>query len=266
MTTHAQGDNSDGLGEWDVDKLVERLAADEIGGDVLVIEGVNASTVQRQFVDVRRRLDDDGALALCLDPTGGRDGCSTIRELVTDYARKVQQRRQLDPATDELVDFLASSRDRSNSPYTDSLSARAFKNTVCRLWKSLSRRVPAALFVFHLDERPQTEREILEHLIDEFFSDPVAEFAPELEQPGRVRSTVVLVDGLRELELEVGDGRLERLDVSQPMRESVRTLLASDNVVDQFVASTGGDPKQMDALLDSLPSDCENFWLYRYQQ
>jgi len=266
MTTHANGDGSDGLGEWDVETLVERLAADEIGGDVLEIEGVNASTVQRQFVEVQRRLESGGSLALCLDPTGGRAGCATIRELVTDYARRVQQRRQLDPATDELVDFLASSRDRSNSPYSDSLSARAFKNAICRLWKSLSRRVPAALFVFHLDECPQTEREILEHLIAEFFSDPVAEFAPELEQPGRVRSTVVFVDGIEGLDLEVGEGRLERLDVSEPVRESVRELLASDNVVDQFLASTGGDPTQMDALLSSLPADCQNFWLHRYRQ
>lgn len=255
------------MGDWEVGDLVERLADDQTGGgEVVRLAGLTSSAVKRRFDEIRRRLEDEGRLTLCLDPADAESGSATLRELVAEYAREVQKRRQLEDTSDQLVEFLASARNGSASPFDESLTAKAYKNTICRLWRRLTEAIPAVLFGFNLHDCSPTERRVLEHLVTEFFSDPVADFVPELAQPGRLQSTVVLVEGKSGANLDVPDKCVDEIDVSTPVRESVREVLSSDNVVDQFLASTGGDPKQLEALLSSLPSDYENFWRYRYQR
>ncbi len=259
-------DDETGIDEWEIEQLIERLTGEPDGAQVVRLEGVTPSAVKRHFDVVRRRLVEQDGLALCLDPTDAKHGVSTLRELVTEYAGRVRERAGLAGASDELVEFLGATRGRTTSPYSDALTARAYKNALCRLWKTLSEVRPAVLFGFHLDEWSATEREVLEHLVLEFFSDPVAEFVPELAEPERFQGRVVFVDSSRSRNLGLSEDKIETIDVSTPVRESLREVLSSDNVVDRFLASTGGDPKQLDALLASLPSDCEHFWQYRYQQ
>jgi DNA-binding NtrC family response regulator len=255
------------IGEWEVGELVDRLTDDEAeDGEVVRLEGLTSSAVRDRLAEIGDRLEDRGKLTLCFDPGDAERGCTTLRELVAEYAREVQKRRGLGETSDQLVEFLASARDASAVPFDESLTEQAYKNTICRLWRRLAEEMPAVVFAFNLRDCSSTERGVLEHLVMEFLADPVADFVPELAQQGRFQSTIVLVEGTSETTLDIPDEYVEKFDVSTPVRESLREVLSSDNVVDQFLASTGGDPRQLEALLSSLPSDCENFWQYRYQR
>lgn len=264
MTT-ADPDTETAFGGWDSETLVDALCADEAGGSVYRVEGVAGSAVQRDLAHLRRQLGDQGRMALALDPTGGPADGESFRAVTTAYARRVQQRQELDGDVGELVEFLASARRPSTDPHHDELSGRAFKNALCRLWRTLSQRVPASLFVFHGGDTSATERRALRHFVSEFFVDPVSEFVPELGEPDRMESSLVFVGDVPESVADA-DVDVQTVDVSESARATIRERLTSDNVVDQFIASTGGDPRQLEALLESLPEDCESFWTFRYRQ
>jgi len=264
MTT-SKPDTEAVFGGWDADELLEAISDDSAGGAVFRLDGVPASAVQRDMGRLRRELTSRNRLALALDPTGGPADGESFREVTTTYAQYVQERGELDAQTDELIDFLASARRADTPPHHGELSGRTFKNSLCRIWRSLSERVPASLFVFHSAEASSAEQRALQHFVSEFFVDPVSEFVPELEQPGRIESSLVFVgsvpDSITEEEVEV-----RTVDVSESARARIRERLSSDNVVDQFIASTGGDPRQLEALLETLPDDCESFWRFRYRR
>ena len=245
---------------WHVDDLVSRLVEREADGGLIQLSGVNAATVKRKFAGVRRELESRGRLALRLDPTEG----DTLRALTTSYTREVKQRRRRGTAADDLVGFLASARDRSLTPHSEGMSARAFKNAICRLWEKLSAELPATLFVFDAEDCSSTERQIIEHFVRDFFADPVAEFAPGLEESDRLDCQIVFTDSAADLPFDFEGVEIDDLDLTDQTRESVRHVLSCDDVVDRFLASTGGDPEQLEALISTLPDECENFWHHRY--
>jgi len=264
MTT-ADPDTETAFGGWDSEKLIEAVAGDEAGGSVYRVDGVSASVVQRDFSRLRRSLAEEGRLALALDPSGGPADGASFREATAAYASRVRERQQLDTEVGELVEFLASARRPTTEPHHGELSGRAVKNALCRLWRSLSEHDPATLFIFRGSQASATERRALCHFISEFFVDPVSEFVPELGEPNRIESSLVYVDTVPEA-VEEADLEVETVDVSETARSNIRERLTSDNVVDQFIATTGGDPRQLDALLESLPDDCESLWTYRYRR
>lgn len=254
------------FGGWDAESLASRLESPDAHGKVFHVRGVHAPAILRDFSGLRRRLDESGRLTFGLDPTGAVGDGATLRDVAAEYASRVGQERHLDEESSGLVDFVASARTRSTGPHDEVVSGSVFRNAVCQLWASLSQQMPAVLFVFNARECSATERDLLEHFVSEFFADPVSEFAPELSASERVRGSLVFAGNGGSFPLDVDADLVEAVDASNEAKENIRETLTREPVVEKVLESTGGDPERVDALIDSLPSDCENFWHYRYRQ
>ena len=266
MTDHVDTDRLLGLESWEPEALANQLVEASRDGRALHLRGVGSSRVRRDLGEVRRHVVQHGGLVFALDPVGSRGANSTFREAVLEFARTVEQQGELDAPTRRLVDFLSSTRDSKEGLHRNSPDNRTVQHALSRLWTSLSRSIPAYLFVFHPSQATESERAILEHLVEGFVADPVAELVPDVESGARMQGAVVLVDPSSELPLEIASSSIESLDLTEGSRETVRDYLHRKGVVDKLVASTGGDPERLEALMESLPSDCTNFWRYRYRQ
>lgn len=255
---------SDGAenGEWNPRTFAADLAEDPTGR-VARLAGVVPSAFQEDLTALRRAAENEGMLAFAFDPTGAFGDRTTVRELVTAYARDVERRGDLGARAEELIGCLGATREAVSTPCDQATDGRDFRTAVCRLWKALSRQVPAVVAVFHPEEASSTDRAVLEDLVEGFFVDPVSDLVPELEDGDGVQGAILFV-GDGETGLDVDEERLERIDVSSRARSTVEDFLERDAVVEQIVESTGGDPRRLEALLDTLPDDGTNFWAHRY--
>ena len=198
---------SEGFEGWDADELAERLGGPETEGRIYRVTGVRGSTVMRGLPDVRQMLEEKGREVLVLDPTGAVGDGVSLRNVATEFARRVERSEGLDEESNRLVDFVASSRTREAGPREDAMSGDVFRDAVCRLWASLSRQVSSTLLVFNLHECDPSEFALLEHFVSEFFADPVSDFVPGVRTSERVSGSLVLV----------GEESREGLDIDESL-------------------------------------------------
>ncbi|MGM0556298.1 MAG: tetratricopeptide repeat protein, partial [Myxococcota bacterium] len=254
------------LRQWDAETFGEHLAEDSSAGQVFVLEGLTLSHLHRDLPELRSRLAQANIPLFTLDPTGVGGTGDTFVDILYSYVEEVEQRGKLSEDAQHLFEFVSSARDKTQSGFFLTVGGKLYNDTLCRLWTSLSRSVPAVLVVLNGHRLPTSEASVVEHLCTYFYSDPVEEFAPEASAADYANGTLVFLDNGMEMPFELDEVASQRIDLRESAEDSVREFLSDPNVIEKFVRSTGGDPYRLGELVESLPDDVENFWLFRYDR
>jgi DNA-binding NtrC family response regulator len=223
--------------------------------------------IQRRIGDLRTSMTRRGIELLVLDPTGGVGDGTTFRDVATAYVQRVAQHTSLDAESRQLAEFLSTTRETAGEALDDVVETRYFESSMGRLWERLSSHRPAVLMVVNAAECSSSERSALERFISEHLRDPILELAPDAGTAQDVRGCVALVgDAGQRPPLEIDEDILDVVDLSDEARDTVRSYLTQQEVVERFVSTTGGDPGRLDVLMEAMPDDCTNFWEFRYRQ
>ncbi|MFB6263208.1 MAG: sigma 54-interacting transcriptional regulator [Bradymonadaceae bacterium] len=247
--------------EWDAASFAGELDRDAETGRVVRLCGMHPAAIGSDLAELRDALDDRGLELLVLDPTGGRGDGATFREVVSEYVSRLEAAGAVDPQSERLLDFLSGAQ---SSGSDGAVEQRFVRDALCRLWQNLSRRRPGVLVVLDVRQCTGRDRQLLEEFASKFVADPVEELVPEVEGRDGVHGSLVFVGPDGDFPLDLRGVEPEVFDVSAAAREQVRSYLTEDDVVERFVASTRGDRQRLDALLETLPDGCANFWSYRY--
>lgn len=251
---------------WDIGTFVEALIQPQSSGKAFVVEGLSAAQVHRAAPRLRATLEAAQMPLFVLDPTGAAAGGSTFVAILLEYVRLAELRGCLSADARDLFEFVTSSDRPTQSGLFPTIGGNLYNDTLCRLWTALSREMPAVLLVANVRHCPPSELKTLQHLSRFFFADPIAQLAPELAAEDRGQGRLILLREGAELPAELAHISGVEVDLTQDAEEAVREFLADPKVVRRFIQSTGGDPKQLGELVESLPGDVQNFWLYRYER
>ena len=266
MTEPSPKSDSDEVVGWDPDALADELCSDEHAGRLVHLIGAGGGAIGEQVGDLRNAVTERDTELLVLDPTGGIGDGTTFREVVSTYVGRVEQHASLDEQTEGLAEFIATSRNVGGQDDEGSVDASLFESSACMLWERLSQVRPALLLVVHPEQLSETERSILGRFVREYLHGPFEEFGGGLEAFDSVRGCVAVVGQVgRETPFGVNEELADVIDLTDAARQSVKAFLSREDVVDRFLASTEGNPTQLDVLMDELPTDCTNLWEHRYR-
>jgi transcriptional regulator with GAF, ATPase, and Fis domain len=266
MTKPSQKSDEDEVVGWDPDALADEFCAEEHAGRLVHLIGAGGNAIGEHVGALRNAVTQRDTELLVLDPTGGIGDGSTFREVVSTYVRRVEQHVSLDEQTEGLAEFIATSRSLGGQSDGDAVDASLFESSACMLWERLSQVRPAVLLVVHPEQLSGTERSVLGRFIREYLHGPFEEFGGGLDAFDSVRGCVAVVGQVgRETPFGVSEEVADVIDLTDAARESVKAFLSREDVVDRFLASTEGNPTQLDVLMDELPTDCANLWEHRYR-
>ena len=251
---------------WDIGTFVETLIQQNSSGKAFVVEGLSAAQMHRAAPKLRATLDAAQTPLFVLDPTGAAAGGSSFVAILLEYVRLAELRGCLSADARDLFEFVTSSDRPTQSGLFPTIGGNLYNDTLCRLWTALSRDMPAVLLVVNVRHCPPSELKTLHHLSRFFFSDPIAQLAPELAAEDRGRGRLVLLREGAGLPAELTHISAVEVDLTQDAEDAVREFLADPKVIRRFIQSTGGDPKHLGELVESLPGDVQNYWLYRYER
>ncbi len=266
MTEPSPKSDSDEVVGWDPDALADELCSDEHAGRLVHLIGAGGGAIGEHVGDLRNAVTERDTELLVLDPTGGIGDGTTFREVVSTYVGRVEQHASLDEQTEGLAEFIATSRNVGGQDDEGSVDASSFESSACMLWERLSQVRPALLLVVHPEQLSETERSILGRFVREYLHGPFEEFGGGLDAFDSVRGCVAVVGQVgRETPFGVNEELADVIDLTDAARQSVKAFLSREDVVDRFLASTEGNPTQLDVLMDELPTDCTNLWEHRYR-
>jgi transcriptional regulator with GAF, ATPase, and Fis domain len=244
---------------WDGDAIADQLA--ESLGCVVGVQGLGSNALRHGLARLREGLERRGVLLLPVDPSGASEMPQTMRGVTAEYARRVGG----DERVHRLLDVATDLRSGPDDPATHTARAEHVRGAIAESWKLLSEQTPAVLLVLHPGEMSADDRRSIEYLVDAHFVDEVGSLVPELDLSEEVDFSVLTGLEPERLPWELEEARTRTLDVSGEAREVIRAHLADEEVVDRFVASTGGDPERLAELVEALPDNCESFWRFRYR-
>jgi transcriptional regulator with GAF, ATPase, and Fis domain/lipopolysaccharide biosynthesis regulator YciM len=254
------------MAKWDAEAFGERLAAVDSAGRIFRLDGPGAAQIHREAPALRRTLAEQSMPLFILDPTANAGTGDKLVDVLGAYVREAERRGQLSESARHLFEFVTTSSDKSQSGTYPAVGGNLYSDSQCRLWTKLTEQLPAVLLVVNAHLCPPSEVETLEHLTSYFFADPIEQLTPELQAGEQARGRLVYVQGDAPLPIDLSEVATVDIDLSQAAEASVREYLTDPQVVRRFIDSTGGDPRRLDELVDSLPSDVENFWLFRYER
>jgi DNA-binding NtrC family response regulator/tetratricopeptide (TPR) repeat protein len=254
-----------GQQQWEAPAFGELLASESAAGQLFVLKALTPSQLFRDAPKLRRALSQQGIPLFTLDPTGTGGAGEKFLDVLNAYVQEAEQRGKLSDQARHLFEFVSSSSDQSQSGLFPAAGGNQYSDTLCRLWASLSRELPAVLVVVNAQHCPPSELKTLEHLSSFFFADPIDTLTPELAPVEQGLGRLVFLDE-GDFPIDLADAPTKVIDLSEAAEESVREFLADPQVVRRFIESTGGDPQRLGELVESLPQDVQNFWLFRYDR
>lgn len=254
------------LGQWEAEAVGERLARSDAAGQIFVLKGLTPSHLHRDTPELRSALRAHGIPLFILDPTGSAGTGEKFLDILIAYVQEAEQRGKLSDESRHLFEFVSSANDQTQSGHFLAAGGNLYADTLCRLWTSLSNELPAVLVVVNAQHCPPSELKALEHLSSHFFSDPIEKLTPELDAIEKGTGRLVYLQVGEDFPIELDDVSTTVIDLSEAAEESVREFLADPKVVRRFIDSTGGDPRRLGELVESLPEDVQNFWLFRYDR
>jgi transcriptional regulator with GAF, ATPase, and Fis domain len=256
----------DAVDSWDVKAFGQTLSREESAGRIFVVEGLTAGQMHRDAPELRARLNRCDMPLFVLDPTGSASGGASFVDILAAYVRLAELRGLLSQPARHLFEFVTSADDQTQSGLFPAAGGNLFSDTLCRLWSVLSRDMPAVLMVLNARHCPPSECKTLNHLTSFFFADPIEQLTPELESMNQGRGRLVYLREGAEFPVRLEGVPTVDVDLRGSAEESVRKFLADPQIIRRFVKSTGGDPQRLGELVESLPGDVRNFWLYRYER
>ncbi|AWV88490.1 tetratricopeptide repeat protein [Bradymonas sediminis] len=262
----SENDMSEKNKSWDIETLAQALIEDDSAGKAFVVEGFSAAQMHQAAPSLRAALETHQLPLFVLDPTGAAAGGSSFVGVLLEYVRLAELRGCLSVDARDLFEFITSADKPTESGLFPVIGGSLYNDTLCRLWAALSRDMPAALLVVNARHCSPSELKTLHHLSSFFFTDPIEQLAPELAAEDRGRGRLVYLRDSAGLPTKLGLESAIEIDLTQDAEDAVRAFLADPQVVRRFIQSTGGDPKHLGDLLESLPGDVQNFWLYRYER
>jgi transcriptional regulator with GAF, ATPase, and Fis domain/lipopolysaccharide biosynthesis regulator YciM len=250
---------------WEAQALGELLAREQAAGQIFVLKALTSSHLFRDAPELRRALSQQGLPLFILDPTGTAGG-ETFLDILNAYVHEAEQRGELSEQARHLFEFVSTANEQTQSGLFPAAGGNLYSDTLCRLWTSLSEELPAVLLVVNAQHCPPSELKTLEHLSSFFFADPIEKLTPELDAIEKGRGRLVYLHSGGDFPIDLAQVPTTLIDMSDAAEESVREFLADPQVVRRFIESTGGDPRRLGELVDSLPQDVQNFWLFRYER
>ncbi|MFP4596676.1 MAG: sigma 54-interacting transcriptional regulator [Persicimonas sp.] len=258
-------DSLNKFGEWDAEGFGETLARPASAGQIFAVEGLSPSHLHRQTPALRSVLREHDIPLFILDPTGNAGTGAKFLDILVAYVQEAERRGELSVEAQRLFEFVSCAGDKSQHGASGA-DGSLYSDTLCRLWTSLSRQLPAVLLVINAHLCPESEIKTLEHLSNFFFADPIEQLTPEVEAAEQGDGRLVYLVSSEAFPIAVDQVPAVHIDLSEAATESVRQYLSDPDVVRRFVESTGGDPRRLEELLDTLPDDVQNFWLFRYER
>ncbi len=249
---------------WNYDQIAERISSSL--GDIVAVRGLDSTALQQRVERLGEAIDAHGAVLLAVDPSGGRDGPETMREVTAEYARRAGDRAEDTDRIHRLLDVVTGVRPGPGEAAGSSLAGGQIRGAIVELWEILSEQCPAVLLVLHPDEMGADDRSTVEALVEAHFVDTVGSLVPELDVPDGVDYSIVFGEPDTDLPWCLEAARTATVDVTGEARRAIREQLAEDAVVDRFVATTGGDPARLAEFVESLPANGESYWRFRYRQ
>lgn len=260
---------------WEFDGIAAKFARSL--GSIFEIRGTDSSILEDRIGVMRRALERCNLRLLCLDPTGGLDTtgrpngagsvgeAGDVRMVTAEYARLMRRGARGERRVDRLLDVVTGVRGRPSENASRGGVDEKLHEAVAELWAELAQREPAVLLVLHPEELAADGRQLLGHLVRAHFVDEVGALIPELEGGDTIDASIAFASRPSLPGVNFEEVKTEIIDLADEARRAIREQLSEGEVVDRFVASTGGDPERLARLVDSLPDNCENFWRFRYR-
>ncbi len=254
------------IGQWDAEAFGSKLASDESTGKIFVLQGLTPSHLHRDAPELRAVLGEQGLPLFILDPTGSAGTGDCLLDVLIAFVHHAEQRGKLSDDARHLFEFVSSANDQTQSGLFPAAGGNLYSDTLCRLWAALTAEVPAVLMVVNAQHCPPSELKALNHLSSFFFADPIEQLTPEIAAIEEVRGRLVFLQNGPDFPIDFDGVPVVEIDLTEAAEESVREFLTDPDIVRRFVESTGGDPRRLGELVDSLPRDVRNFWLFRYDR
>ena len=258
-------------------------------GTVLVVHGPQAHTVGELVKDWRRELMRRGETVFEASCVGGRT-YRPLRNLVSAYYGFLDEIGLMSDTLQRLFGELSDALGLSTlgQPQRSAVGPRPgqiyFYDVLGRFFVEAAAQRPAGLIVRDLHLADSATLAAVTYLAKNFALDPIDAFIPEGVDRGGFKGMLVLTleasergdegrgrrgakrDLLSGLRRGLADRpHAEFVDLVGVDEEAVRQYLQREDVVARFLASTGGRPENLDAVLGMLPGSSEELLLARLE-
>lgn len=258
-------ENVDALEPQSLARWLSNAQDDGVG--LCAVCGVAPAQLHEQLPDLRNLLRQRDLVLLTVDPAGIFSAARTLSQALESYVLEIERLGAMTEPIGEMLAWMhmqerwqglsANQQDAPSSPL-DSMG---------RLWQLLSEAAPAILIVFQPEQMTAPLREQLDYLTRFYYSDPIAEIAPEYGGQARAQGAIVLVTAARELPHTLRLAVKPRtLDVYEHVEQHMRDYFARPEVIAKLIESTQGDLSRLDELIVDLSQNIHLLSRHRYLQ
>ena len=236
------------------------------GAGLATICGVAPAQLYAQLPELRHLLRQRQRVLLTLDGAGVLCPQRTFSQVVEAYVQEVERLGAMTEDIGELLSWMHL-QDRWRGLGQPQLEVPLSPlDTTGRLWQLLSQAAPAILLVFHPEQCSPHALEQLDYLARYYYSDPIAELAPEYGGQSRARGMIALISATRQLPVSLSVPPSATLDVYEHAEHHVREYLTRPDVIARLIESTQGDLSRLDDLIVDLGQNIHLLSRHRYLQ
>lgn len=238
------------------------------GTGVAAICGVAPAQLHEQLPALRQQLRARGRVLLTLDASGILSSMRTLSQVIESYIQEVERLGLMDDAISEMLSWMQLQEQWQGVGQLDATSVSPSPlDAIGRLWQLLSQAAPAILLIFHPEHTTSHLREQIDYLARFYYSDPIAELAPEYSGQTRAQGMLVIVNATRQLPQALSlSTPIITLDVYEHVEQHVRDYVARPEVIARLIESTQGDLSRLDELIEDLGQNIHLLSRHRYLQ
>ena len=253
------------LEQWSPQGVAKLLAQCRERGCIWALRGVNSEQVYGMLPGLRAELVAREMLVVGMDPTGILHTTRTFSDVIDACVGELERRGLLNAEIEELLEWMHTSQDPLHNLSHD--RETILTDTLSRLWRAMCDVMPIALFIFHPHHLTSQVSHQLGYLARYYFTDPIADLAPEISGSERSQGALVVVeDGEGTPEFLKQHVEVIPLDVTEHMEAGVREYLARPEVIRSLVETTRGDLGRLEDIVTHLDGDVHHLWMRRVEQ
>jgi DNA-binding NtrC family response regulator/tetratricopeptide (TPR) repeat protein len=237
----------------------ERVLANAADGPgVVVLSGTTDAQVVREAPSLARHLAEQGIEFLLLNPRAASDEESSLHGVVSRFSRSLERQSLLDNHTLLALENYESVR-RPSVNVPEIAQGRLQHELVGDLLTAMSLLMPFVLVVVQFEECTPGDRQALEYLSRNVFSDPISPLSPEFASVNRIHGSLVTTHS--------GFAGLitHDVDFKEQSATAFKQYLANADVMQQLLDATGGDVGRLADIVTHLPENARNLQWARYQ-
>ncbi len=228
------------------------------GPGVVVLRGTTDAQVVREAPSLARHLSQQGIQFLLLNPRAASDEESSLHGVVSRFSRSLERHSLLNDSTLLALENYESVR-RPSVNVPEIAQGRLKHELVGDLLTAMSTLMPFVVFVVHFNECTPSDKQALEYLSRNVFSDPITALSPEFASVNRIHASLVTThDGFEGVPAQ-------QVDFKEQSATAFKEYLAGDGVMQQLLDATGGDVGRLADIVTHLPENARNLQWARYK-